>query len=326
MGRRGEGTTAACALALCDTRVEEVLRVALLLSVVIAACGGGLAVPSSRPTDPIGTTTATPAPTPAPTESPSPAPSVTPLPTPVPSTPAPTPAGPAAYCAVDDVATPDAAYADHARTYLDWTYALPKTYFPPDLVNASTGGPAAGTFGVEAVGAAEVMARRGDPSYTTLLTDAPGANIRQVAYGALAAMRAAALGAGHPLVILSAFRSYDLQVLTFNYWVGVGGYEQALRTSARPGHSEHQLGTTLDFGDGSAAPWEYTDWATTPTGTWLAAHAVEFGFVMSFPKGKTDVTCYDYEPWHYRYVGKDLAAAIAESRVTLREYQARALR
>src|SRR5687768_17772820 len=56
----------------------------------------------------------------------------------------------------------------------------------------------------------------------------------------------------------------------------VGGYDQALRTSARPGHSEHQLGTTLDFGDGSAAPWEYADWARTPTGAWLAQHAAEF--------------------------------------------------
>jgi hypothetical protein len=85
---------------------------------------------------------------------------------------------------------------------------------------------------------------------------------------------------------VSAYRSYAQQVLTFDYWVGIGGYAQALRTSARPGHSEHQLGTTIDFGDGFAAPWEYDDWAATPTGVWLAQHAAEFGFVMSYPEGQ----------------------------------------
>ena len=140
------------------------------------------------------------------------------------------------------------------------------------------------------------------------------------------ALRAAATAAGTPLVAISAYRSYALQVATFDSWVKVGGYQQALRTSARPGHSEHQLGTAIDFGDGSAAPWEYEDWATTPAEAWLASHAAEFGFVMSFPKGRTDVTCYAYEPWHYRYVGKALAQTLSEARVTLREYQSSQLR
>jgi D-alanyl-D-alanine carboxypeptidase len=241
-------------------------------------------------------------------------------------TPAPSLSGPAAYCNVDDVPTPTIAYADHARTFLDWTYALPETYIPPDLVNIANGGPFAIPRAIEAVGAAEVLARRGDPSYSTLLSDAPNSGIRGLAYADFVALRAAARQAGTPLVVLSAYRSYALQVKTFEYWVSVGGYQQALRTSARPGHSEHQLGTAIDFGDGTAAPWEYADWGTTPTGAWLAAHAAEFGFVMTFPKGKTNVTCYDYEPWHYRWVGKALAQTIAESRVTLREYQSAALR
>src|SRR6185503_19960578 len=179
---------------------------------------------------------------------------------------------------------------------------------------------------VQTVGAAEVLARRGDPWYSTLLTDAPNAAIRRVAYEDFLALRGAASAAGAPLVVLSAYRSYALQVSTFEYWVSVGGYQQALRTSARAGHSEHQLGTAIDFGDGAAAPWEYADWASTATGTWLAAHAAEFGFVMSYPKGRTNVTCYDYEPWHYRYVGKAIAQSLSESRVTLREYQSAALR
>jgi D-alanyl-D-alanine carboxypeptidase len=222
---------------------------------------------------------------------------------------------------VADVPTPTTGYADHARTYLDWTYALTETYVPPDLVSALNGGPAPALRRVETVGAAEILARRGDPAYSNLLADAPNAAVRSAAYPDLAALRAAARDAGHPLVILSAYRSYGLQRQTFDYWVGVGGYEQALRTSARAGHSEHQLGTTVDFGDGAAAPWEYADWATTPAGAWLAANATAYGFVLSYPKGRTSVTCYDYEPWHYRWVGRALAAQIVASRLTLREYQ-----
>ena len=91
---------------------------------------------------------------------------------------------------------------------------------------------------------------------------------------------------------------------TFAYWVRVSGYAAALRSSARAGHSEHQLGTTLDFRSyGGSAPWNYADWGTTKAGAWLRNNAWRYGFVMSYPKGKTSVTCYAYEPWHYRYVG-----------------------
>lgn len=219
--------------------------------------------------------------------------------------------------------TPDRDYGDTTRTYLDWTYALPETYVPPDLVSATTGAKLTVTpYAVETVGASEVLARRGDPSYATLLRDDPAASVRTVVYADLAALRAAAVLAERPLVIISAYRSYNLQRLTFDYWVGIGGYERALRTSARPGHSEHQLGTAVDFGDGSAAPWEYADWATTPSGAWLAQNAAEYGFVLSYPRGKAAVTCYDYEPWHFRWVGKALAKELVVSPLTLREHQA----
>jgi D-alanyl-D-alanine carboxypeptidase len=144
--------------------------------------------------------------------------------------------------------------------------------------------------------------------------------VRRVLFSDLLELRAAASRAGLRLVVVSAFRSYIEQRVTFDYWVSVGGYEQALRTSARPGHSEHQLGTAIDFGDGRAAPWEYADFATTPAGAWLANQATEYGFVMSLAKGKSDVTCYDYEPWHYRWVGRELAARIVATGLALREY------
>ena len=99
------------------------------------------------------------------------------------------------------------------------------------------------------------------------------------------------------------------------------GYAVALKESARAGHSEHQLGTTLDFKSyGGRAPWDYTDWGTTTAGKWLKANAWKYGFVMSYPKCKTTVTCYTYEPWHYRYVGRTQAAALRASQLTLREF------
>ncbi len=79
----------------------------------------------------------------------------------------------------------------------------------------------------------------------------------------------------------------------------------ALATSARPGHSEHQLGLAIDFKTaGGAAAWRYADWARTREGAWLARNAWRYGFVMSYPAGKRSLTCYAYEPWHYRYVGR----------------------
>jgi len=101
----------------------------------------------------------------------------------------------------------------------------------------------------------------------------------------------------------------------------VGGYDHALRTSARPGHSEHQLGTTFDFTSlGGRPPWEYADWAATPAGGWMAANAWRYGFVMSYPRNSFARVCYDYEPWHYRYLGRQAAAEVRASGLTLREW------
>ena len=270
---------------------------ALFLAALLTGCSGALAAaPSPSPTFPtVPTVEPRPLPTATPGRTPSPSPVPTPEPSPDPSAdPTPTPA-PAeeSYCNVADVATPNVGFDEHAQTYLDWTYRLPADYVPPDLVNANTGTPTAGAR----------------------LT------IRALAYGDLARLRAAALAAGHRLDVVSAYRSHEEQARTFDYWTRVGGYEQALRTSARPGHSEHQLGTAIDFGDGTAAPWEYADWAQTPTGAWLASHAADFGFVMSYPKGRSAVTCYSYEPWHYRYVGTELAKTLVASGLSLREFQ-----
>ena len=260
-----------------------------------------VATPSPRPTPratPRPTPTASPSPTPEPTVSPTPAPTAVPtpvptvVPTPVPTVaPTPAPVGNALPpCAYMDVLTTHHGYEDWPISLLDTIYHLPSWYAPGDLVDSSTAGVNGGYL------------------------------LRSIIAGDLRAMAADARAAGSPIQLVSGYRSHAQQAATFEYWVGVGGYEQALRTSARAGHSEHQLGTSIDVtSEGGAAPWEYGDWASTPAGAWMAANAWRYGFVMSYPQASFDRTCYDYEPWHYRYVGRDLAAQIVQSGRTPRE-------
>ncbi len=78
---------------------------------------------------------------------------------------------------------------------------------------------------------------------------------------------------------------------------------------------------TLDLRTyGGGAPWDAKDWGRSKVGTWLRLNAWRFGFVVSYPKDKTDVTCYTYEPWHVRYVGRTYAKRVHDSGLTLREY------
>jgi D-alanyl-D-alanine carboxypeptidase len=146
--------------------------------------------------------------------------------------------------------------------------------------------------------------------------------VRHLIIDDLQSMAKAARRAGNSIAVRSAYRSYRQQAAVFQMWVDQVGYDKALRTSARPGHSEHQLGTTIDFRSGNSikAPWDYPDWATTPAGAWMAANAWRYGFLMSYPKGESDISCYDYEPWHYRYYGRQLAARIHDSGDVPRAY------
>jgi len=149
-----------------------------------------------------------------------------------------------------------------------------------------------------------------------------GFQVSRVMLDDLTAMAAAAKDDDAALAVQSAYRSYAYQVRTFQGWVDQSSEQEARRVSARPGHSEHQLGTGVDLrsADDATPPWALDDFATTRAGAWLADHAWEHGFVMSYPKGKRGETCYAYEPWHYRYVGRDVAAAIHDSGLTPRRY------
>ena len=101
---------------------------------------------------------------------------------------------------------------------------------------------------------------------------------------------------GVTLDISSSYRSYTYQEWLFQYWVEELGLEEAERVSARPGSSQHQLGTTVDFGSVTAA------FADHPAGIWLAENAWRYGFSLSYPDGYEALTGYAYEPWHYRWI------------------------
>ena len=264
------------------------LGVVVALAVTVLAIRPGPAGGGSAPTvtpSPAASPTPTPSPSPTPTASPTPTP--TPLPTPLP-TPAPN-AGPPA-CAHLDVPTPHAGYGDWPISLLDTIYRLPADYAPSDLVDSGTAG-----------------LNSGYPIRALMVDD-------------IRAMAADARAAGVPIALVSGYRSHEQQERTFAYWVSIGGYEQALRTSARAGHSEHQLGTAIDVtGEGGAAPWEDADWGSTPAGAWMAGNSWRYGFVLSYPAAAFERTCYDYEPWHFRYVGRDIAALIVGSERTPRE-------
>ena len=102
-------------------------------------------------------------------------------------------------------------------------------------------------------------------------------------------------------VLSSTYRSYSYQKEVFAREVAQYGVAQAERESARPGTSQHQLGTAIDFGSITEA------FAATAAGRWLDAHAWEYGFSMSYPKGHEALTGYKYEPWHFRYIGRSAA-------------------
>lgn len=195
-------------------------------------------------------------------------------------------------CRYLDVPTRFKEYRQWRKTLLDTRLRVSRRYVPRDLVSVRRAGIAGSGL------------------------------IRKVAIRDLRAMAAAARRAGKGIAVRSAYRSYATQVAVFNGWVRQAGYQQALRYSARPGHSEHQLGTSIDFRSAAnaSAPWSYSDWGQTPSGRWMRKNAWKYGWVMSYPEGRIRQVCYGYEPWHWRYVGRARAREIRQSGLTLRKF------
>ncbi len=106
------------------------------------------------------------------------------------------------------------------------------------------------------------------------------------------------------LKIISAYRSYEEQKNVYLQWIKILGEEEAKRVSAVPGASQHQLGTTVDINSLDIS------FAKTKEGKWLNENAYKYGFIMSYPEGQEDLTGYRFEPWHYRYIGKDASILV----------------
>jgi D-alanyl-D-alanine carboxypeptidase len=179
-------------------------------------------------------------------------------------------------CAFGDEPTADRDPDGWASTILDTTLMLPETYVPTGLVPVTEAG-------IEGRG-----------------------KVRELVIDDLRALAVAAATDGVAIGVDSAYRSYDQQVLSYESYVQGYGEAAARLTVARPGHSEHQLGTTVDF---------------TGDLAWLAAHAPGFGFVMSYPADRSpERSCYRDEAWHFRYVGRERAALVTQSGLSLREW------
>jgi D-alanyl-D-alanine carboxypeptidase len=166
----------------------------------------------------------------------------------------------------------------YMRLLVDKNHPLDEGYEPADLIELRYGSYRAGITG-------------------TMM-------LRRKAEAALEEMAAAAREAGLTLTVSSAYRSYQYQAGSFQRWTVRLGLAQAERVSARPGRSQHQLGLVVDFGaiDNS--------FAATAQGRWVLANASRFGWSLSYPRGYEWLTGYDWESWHYRYVGPVVAAFI----------------
>ena len=192
-------------------------------------------------------------------------------------------------CEISDIPTRYGKVKHWKRTLLDTNLMLMRSYQPWDLVSVSR----AGISG--------------------------SGKVRKIMIDDLRALADAARRAGKPLAVRSAHRTYAYQAALFSSYVRRSGYAQAIKFSARPGHSEHQLGTTVDFTTAPGVPLR-TSFGASPSGKWLARNGWKYGFIMSYPEGKRKVSCYGYEPWHWRYFGRALARKIHESGQVPRRY------
>ena len=227
-----------------------------------------------------------------------------PLPTQAPSSPT-----PIATATVVPTPTPDRNVLCSQRmtdngllTVVTLTYGLSRDYEPAGLV-----------------GLAGYLSRAVTLGYPT--------ELRRVAVNPLVNMIEAMQAAGLQPVVISGYRSYSAQAIARDKWLREEP-ERADILSAPPGFSEHQLGTVVDFGSPELAAIVgqediefHTYFYKTSEGAWLLEHAHEYGFTLSYPREAQPITGFFYEPWHYRYVGVEMATFLRDAGISLTEHQ-----
>ena len=145
------------------------------------------------------------------------------------------------------------------------------------------------------------------------------AYLEKVAYDAFKKLIDDSKSLGYNLIDTSPYRSFEYQSYLYNTRVNNEGVAAADRLSARPGFSEHQTGLATDIIKNGVSMYSFGE---TKEFEWLKDNAHKYGFILRYPKGKEYLTGYDYEPWHYRYVGIDVATYIYENDLVYEEYYA----
>ena len=141
--------------------------------------------------------------------------------------------------------------------------------------------------------------------------------LRKVAKEAFENLSEDAKKEGYIITAVSAYRDYDYQNNLYDEYVSTMGSDYADKCSARAGHSEHQTGLAVDVAGSNG---DYNLFADSKEFTWMKEHSYEYGFILRYPSGKEATTGFKYEPWHYRYVGKEVATTIYQENFTLEEY------
>lgn len=159
---------------------------------------------------------------------------------------------------------------------VDKSDALPASYVPPDLVSLHD-------YGIPVT------------NYTI--------RGRHSMIDELQKLIADSTSAGFDLVVASAYRSYATQKSIYSTYVQDYGEQEANTFSAKPGESQHQLGTAIDFTTPEMGYGLSQTFASSEAGKWLLTNAYKYGFYLSYPQGQESVTGYAYEPWHFRYLG-----------------------
>lgn len=187
---------------------------------------------------------------------------------------------------------PPAESCDDLRVLVDQRHPLPYGYAPRDLVSLSA-------YGMPIL--------EGE------------ALLRREAADQLDRLMAAAAADGEDLTIASAYRSFADQQASYGHWTEFYG-EGAGGMSAPPGHSQHQLGTAVDFTNAATNYEVHQNFGFTSGNTWLKENAPKYGYVMAYPKGQEAKTGYNWEPWHYRYVGEENVSRMRAGGMNLNDF------
>ena len=158
----------------------------------------------------------------------------------------------------------------------------------------------------------EPMGSKLDESYVNRLD--------KEAYACFKQMQTDALKEGYEIFIDSSYRPYEYQERLFNSIASEKGLDHATKYVAPPGGSEHQTGLAIDVifrRNGEMIEEQKED---DPEIMWLFSNSHKYGFILRYPKGKEGITGFNFEPWHFRYVGRVLAQEIYQNGLTLEEY------